>query len=197
MVKKKVNEKPRADEKCNEEKKNASGENMEDIMNIWMEQQLDMFNQMNKAIDAQQKQYMNIGKNWATFNASVHENVSKDIGDNDYRELANLWKEQYAKINTNLLETTRKNINQYAELFDKWSVFTDIMNKVASSRGEEQKNHLQNLATMYEDLPKYTADLFEKDNAAMAREYNSIESTWMEFTKKMNEILAKQATNEI
>ncbi|MDO9538201.1 MAG: hypothetical protein Q7J68_07775 [Thermoplasmata archaeon] len=196
MVKKKVNEKSRTDEKCNEEKKNASGENMEDIMKIWMEQQLDMFNQMNKAIDAQQKQYMDIGKNWATFNASVHENVSKDIGDNDYRELANLWKEQYAKINTNLLETTRKNINQYAELFDKWSVFTDIMNKVASSRGEEQKKHLQNLAKKYEDLPKYTADLFEKDNAAMAREYNSIESTWMEFTKKMNEILAKQATNE-
>ncbi len=197
MVNKKVNEKSRTDEKYKDEKKNTSGENMESIMKIWMEQQLELFNQMNRAIDIQQKQYKDMGKNWSTFNTSAHENANKNISDNDYRELANLWREQYAKINANLLETTRKSINQHAELFDKWRDFTDIMSKVTSSRGEEQKKHLQNLVTKYQDLSKYTADLFEKNNAANTQEYSSIQSTWMEFVNKMNKILAKQATDEM
>jgi hypothetical protein len=197
MVKKKVNEKPRTDEKCNEERKNASGENTEDIMKIWMKQQLDMFNQMSSAIDAQQKQYKDMGETWSGFNTSANENANKDMGGNDYRELADLWREQYVKINADLLETTRKNINQYAKLFEKWRVFSDIMNKAANSRGDEQKKHIQDLVTKYEDLSKYTVDLLEKNNAANTYEYRSIQSTWMEFTKKMNEILAKQVTDEM
>jgi len=196
MANKKTDNKTKTDEKSNAEKKEYSFDGMEDVSKIWMKQQKDLFNQMNKAIEAQQKQYKEIGEIWSTFNTNSYKNPNNAIGDDDYRELANLWKEQYTKINANLQETTRRSINQYTELFDKWRVLTEIMNKVASSQGEAQKKHLQDLATKYEDLSKYTQDLFDKDNAAQTREYSSIQSTWVEFTKRMNEILARQATKK-
>jgi hypothetical protein len=174
----------------------TSEDRMREMMNLCTEQQFDLLVRMNDVIGEQQKFNTNIWGMWSKFNDNLWESILPDIGKEQYKQISGVWNEHYGKMNASLFENTQKSTGKYAELFGKWRTIAEHINKIASSSGEEQAELIENLKNKYEEVSRYTAVFFAENNEERIDEYKEIQSSWLDFTNRMNTVLTEITTDE-
>jgi len=196
MAKKKANTESKKSEESRSKTEEPYLDQMQSIMNLCAEQQIDLLDRMNEAIDEQQKFYTNIWSIWLKFNDKPSGNILTDFGKERNKQISGIWNDHYGKINSFLLETTQKSSGKYKELFGKWRAVTTLMNRIGSTSGKEQKDLIDKLKKEYEDVSKYTAAFFADNNETKIDGYKEIQSSWRDFTNRMNMLLVEITSDE-
>jgi len=183
-------------EEGNPKMEETSEGRMREIMNLCTEQQFDLLNRINDVISEQQKFNTNIWEMWSKFNDSLCESILPDFGKEQYKQISGVWNEHYGKMNASLFENTQKSASKYTELFGKWRTIPELISRIASSSSKEQVELIENLKNKYEEVSRYTAAFFAENNEVRIGEYKEVQSSWLDFTNRMNTLLTEITTDE-
>jgi len=196
MTKKKNQKETKKSEETKPKMEEPSVNQIQTIMNLCTEQQLDLLVRMNDVISEQQKFYTNAWGMWSKFNDDLCGSVLSDFGKERYKQISGVWNEHYGKLNASLLENTQKSTGKYAELFGKWRTIADLINGIATSSEKEQRELTEKLKKEYEEVSRYTAAFFAENSEERIGEYNYLQSSWLDFTNRMNTLLTEITTDE-
>ncbi|MDO9537470.1 MAG: hypothetical protein Q7J68_04035 [Thermoplasmata archaeon] len=174
----------------------TSEDRMREIMNLCTEQQFGLLTRMNDVIDEQQKFNTNTWEMWSKFNDSLCGSILSDFVKEIYKQISSVWNEHCGKLNASLLNNTQKSTSKYAELFGKWRTIAELISRIASSSGQEQVELIEELKKEYEEVSRFTAAFFAENSEAKIDEYKEIQSSWRDFTNRMNTLLREITTDE-
>ncbi|MBA3045244.1 MAG: hypothetical protein KKH41_07565 [Candidatus Thermoplasmatota archaeon] len=174
----------------------TSEDRMREIMNLCTEQQFGLLTRMNDVIGEQQKFNTNIWEMWSKFNDNLWESILPDFGKEQYKQISGVWNEHYGKMNASLIKNTQKSTGKYTKLFGKWRTIAELISRIASSSGQEQVELIEDLKKEYEEVSGYTTAFFAENSEATIDEYKEIQSSWRDFTNRMNTMLTEITTDE-
>ena len=196
MTKKKDKKETKKSEERSPKMEETSEDRMRRIMNLCTEQQFDVLIRMNDVINEQQKFNTGIWEMWAKFNDSLYESILPDFSKEQYKQISSIWNEHYGMMNASLIENTQKSTGKYAELFGKWRTIAELTNRIASSSGNEQAELIEDFRNKYEEVSRYTNAFFAKNNEVSIDECKEMQSSWLDFTNRMNTLLTEITTDE-
>jgi len=196
MTKKKNKKETNKREESHPKTEVASEDRMREIMNLCTEQQFDLLIRINDVMREQQKFNTNIWEMWSKFNDDLYDSILPEFGREQYKQISSAWNEHYGKMNAALFENTQKSTSKYTELFRKWKTMAELISRIASSNGDEQVELIKNFQNEYEDISRYTTAFFAENNEENIDEYKGIQSSWLDFSNRMNTLLTKITTDE-
>lgn len=196
VTKKKGSKEPKKSDKNAPRVDETSEDCIKEIVNLCTEQQFDLLLRMNDVIGEQQKFNTNIWEMWSKFNDNLYQSILPDFGKEQYKQISGIWNEQFRKMNAFLIENTQKNTGKYTELLENWKTIAEIIGKIASSSGNDQTELIENLKNKYEEVTRYTNAFFAENNEGSIEEFRDVQSSWLDFTNKMNALLIDITTDE-